>query len=152
MQGRITELPTRARDGYAAMVALEGFIAGTPIPAGLRHLIKLRVSQINGCAFCVDMHAREARADGESNERIDGVAAFREMPYFDDAERAALALAEAATRLADNPHGVDDQVWDEARRHYDEDQLAALTMTIAAINAWNRISVTNRTVPGSFRR
>src|SRR5690606_12219678 len=111
----------------------------------------LRVSQINGCGFCVDLHARDARADGESNERIDGVAVFREMPQFSDAERAALALAEAATRIADNPHGVPDDVWDEARKHYDDNELAALTMAIAVINAWNRINVTNRTVPGSYK-
>jgi len=151
MQGRITDFKTNAAAGYQAMYALEAFLAGTPIPSGLQHLIKLRVSQINGCGFCVDLHARDARADGESNERIDGVAVFREMPQFSDAERAALALAEAATRIADNPHGVPDDVWDEARKHYDDNELAALTMAIAVINAWNRINVTNRTVPGSYK-
>lgn len=152
MQGRITDFPAHAEGGFKAMYAFEAFLADSPIPRGLQHLIKLRVSQINGCGYCVDMHAREARADGESNERIDGVAVFREMPQFTDAERAALALAESATRLADNPHGVPDEVWTAARAHYDDRELAALTMTIAAINAWNRISVTNRTVPGSITR
>nr|WP_253858853.1 carboxymuconolactone decarboxylase family protein [Prauserella alba] len=134
------------------MYAMESFLASSDVPHGLLHLLKLRVSQINGCGFCVDMHARDAAADGESTERVNGVAAFREMPYFTEAERAALELAEAATRIADNPHGVPDDVWQAARKHYDDTQLGTLIMAIAAINAWNRINVTNRTEAGTFTR
>nr|WP_258936745.1 MULTISPECIES: carboxymuconolactone decarboxylase family protein [Prauserella salsuginis group] len=134
------------------MYAMESFLAGSDVPQGLLHLLKLRVSQINGCGYCVDMHARDAAADGESTERVNGVAAFREMPYFTEAECAALELAEAATRIADNPHGVPDDVWQAARKHYDDTQLSTLIMAIAAINAWNRINVTNRTVAGTITR
>lgn len=149
MQGRFDGLPSAASGGFKAMYTMEAFLADSSVDQGLLHLLKLRVSQINGCGFCVDMHARDAAADGESTERVNGVAAFREMPYFTDAERAALELAEAATRIADNPHGVPDDVWHAAREHYDDSQLGALIMAIAAINAWNRINVTNRTVAGT---
>ncbi|MCP2254870.1 alkylhydroperoxidase AhpD family core domain-containing protein [Prauserella aidingensis] len=152
MQGRLEGLQSAAEGGFKAMYAMEQFLADSDVPQGLLHLLKLRVSQINGCGFCVDMHARDAAADGESAERINGVAAFREMPYFTDAERGALELAEAATRIADNPHGVPDDVWNAARKHYDDAQLGALIMAVAAINAWNRINVTNRTVAGTFAR
>lgn len=152
VQGRLPGLRTDAAGGFKAMYALETFLAEGPLPSGLLHLLKLRVSQINGCAFCVDMHARDAVADGESAERVHGVAAFREMPCFTEAEHAALELAEAATRIADNPHGVPDDVFDGARGHYDDSELASLVMAVTAINAWNRINVTNRTVPGTLAR
>lgn len=116
--------------------------------AGLRGstilLVQLRASQINGCSVCVDMHAREMKQAGEADERIWGVAAWREMPYFDDRERAALALAEAATRLSDRPDAVSDEIWEEAARHYDEPALAALLLSIAAINVWNRLNAAIR--------
>jgi alkylhydroperoxidase family enzyme len=95
------------------------------------------------------MHAREARESGVSDQRLFGVAAWRDTPFFSEEERAALALAEAATRLADNPAGVPDAIWDEAADHYDEDQLAGLIMAIAAINAWNRINVILRNEPAA---
>ena len=120
------------------------------IPPTTLYLSQLRASQINGCSICVDIHSRELEHAGESGERINMVAAWREAPYFDDAERAALALTEAATRLADRPEAVSDEVWDEAARHYDEDQLAALVVAIAAINAFNRLNATTRQVTGSW--
>ncbi|MDT0341823.1 carboxymuconolactone decarboxylase family protein [Streptomyces litchfieldiae] len=138
-----------AADGYRALLALETSLAAGPVPKSTLELIRLRVSQINGCGFCVDMHARDARRDGETDERLATVAAWRETPYFTDAERAALALAEAATRIADRAEGVPQDVWDEAARHYDEPALATLVMAIAAINAWNRINVTVRNLAGS---
>jgi AhpD family alkylhydroperoxidase len=138
-----------AAEGMKAMVALEAYIGGSPVPETTLHLLKLRVSQINGCGFCVDMHAREARQSGVSDQRLFGVATWRDTPFFSDEERAALALAEAATRLADNPDGVPDAVWDEVADHYDEEQLAGLVMAIAAINAWNRINVTLRNEPAA---
>jgi AhpD family alkylhydroperoxidase len=120
------------------------------VPATTHYLIELRASQINGCSVCVDMHSRELKNAGETDERIFAVAAWREAPYFNDAERAALALTEAATRLADRPDPVPDEVWAEAARQYDEPTLAALVISIAAINAWNRINATTRQVSGEW--
>jgi AhpD family alkylhydroperoxidase len=111
-------------------------------------LIRLRASQINGCSVCVEMHARDLKKAGETDERLFAVAAWREAPYFTDAERAALALTEAATRLSDRADPVPDEIWAEAARHYDEQALAALIINIALINLWNRINVTIRQVAG----
>ncbi|RRO15731.1 carboxymuconolactone decarboxylase family protein [Saccharopolyspora rhizosphaerae] len=149
MRGRIDDFATKAGDGYKGMRAVEGYLANSDIPEPLQHLVKLRVSQVNGCAFCVDMHGKHAKQAGETDERLFGVAAWRESPHFTSAERAALDLAEASTRLADNPHGVPDEVYEAARAEFDEQTLTALVMLIATTNAWNRISVINRTVPGS---
>ena len=112
-------------------------------------LVQLRASQINGCSYCVDMHARDLKKAGETDERIFAVSAWREALYFTDAERAALALAEAATRLSDRPDPVPDEIWEEAVRHYDEPALAALVVEVALINAWNRLTVTTRQPAGS---
>jgi AhpD family alkylhydroperoxidase len=120
------------------------------VPETTLYLIELRASQINGCSVCVDMHSRELKAAGEPDERIFTLATWRETPYFSDAERAALDLTEAATRLADRSDPVPDGVWDEAARHYDESQLAALVLAIAGINAWNRINATTRQITGEW--
>jgi AhpD family alkylhydroperoxidase len=120
------------------------------IPETTLYLLELRASQINGCAVCVDIHSRELEHAGDSSERIHTVATWRETPYFSDAERAALALTEAATRLADRPDPVPDEVWDEAARHYSEPQLAALVVAIATINAYNRLNATTRQITGAF--
>jgi AhpD family alkylhydroperoxidase len=112
----------------------------------------LRVSQINGCSMCVDMHARELRQADETDDRLFAVAAWRDAPYFTDAERAALALAECVTRLSDRPDPVPDDVWNEAARHYDEKGLAALLLTIATINVWNRLNVPVRQVAGDWTK
>jgi AhpD family alkylhydroperoxidase len=120
------------------------------IPETTLYMVDLRASQINGCAVCVDIHSRELEYAGETSERIHTVAAWRETPYFSDAERAALALTEAATRLADRPDPVPDEVWDEAARHYTEPQLAALVVAIATINAYNRLNATTRQITGGF--
>ncbi|GGN21584.1 AhpD family alkylhydroperoxidase [Actinoplanes campanulatus] len=111
------------------------------LPAATRELVLLRVSQINGCAFCVDMHSKDAAHAGETAQRLHLVAVWREATVFTDAERAALELAEEATRIADAAGGVSDEVWENARKHYDEDQLVALIATIATINAFNRFNV-----------
>jgi AhpD family alkylhydroperoxidase len=113
-------------------------------------LVEMRASQINGCAVCLDMHAREMKNAGEPDERIFTLSAWRETPYFTDAERAALALTEAASRLADRADPVPDEVWDEAARHYDESQLAGLVIAISSINAWNRINATTRQMSGEW--
>ena len=112
--------------------------ARLPIP---RELLHLRASQINGCSVCVDMHAKAARKSGESEERVYAVGAWRETPYFTDGERAALALTEAMSRLADKAEPVPDAIWDAAAEHFDEQQLAALLLDIANINLWNRLNV-----------
>ena len=113
-------------------------------------LVHLRASQINGCSACVDSGARSARKAGETEERLATVAAWREAPYFSDAERAALALAEAATRLADRPDPVPDEVWDAAAAHYDEKGLAAIVFMIALTNLFNRVNATTRQVAGAW--
>jgi AhpD family alkylhydroperoxidase len=120
------------------------------VPETTLYLIELRASQINGCSVCADMHSRELKAAGEPDERIFTLATWRETPYFSDAERAALDLTEAATRLADRSDPVPDGVWDEAARHYDESRLAALVLAIAGINAWNRINATTRQITGEW--
>ena len=136
------------------MQALHGARQGRPQNGGVPHvtrkLVHLRASQINGCSVCVDMHARELKKAGETDERIFAVAAWRETPYFTDAERAALALTEAVTRLSDRPDPVPDEVWDEAARHYDEPALAALIIPIALINVWNRLNAATRQVAGQW--
>ncbi|MGH6872459.1 MAG: carboxymuconolactone decarboxylase family protein [Rhizomicrobium sp.] len=114
------------------------------LPAATVKMVHLRASQINGCGFCTDMHGRELKQAGESDERIWSVAAWREAPYFSDAERAALALTEAATRIADEPESVSDAVWADAAKHYDEKELAVLVMHIGLVNMWNRINVAIR--------
>jgi AhpD family alkylhydroperoxidase len=136
-----------------AMQALKKLSAGTKhagVPETTIKLVELRASQINGCSVCVDMHSRELKAAGESDERVFTLAAWRETPYFSDAERAALALTEATTRLADRADAVPDEVWEEAARHYDQTQLAGLVIAIAAINAWNRVNAATRQITGNW--
>ncbi|MFI0366401.1 carboxymuconolactone decarboxylase family protein [Actinomadura sp. 1N219] len=149
MQARMSVVKS-APAGYKAMLALESYINGSGVPHSTLELVRLRVSQINGCAFCVNMHARDAKKAGETDERLWSVAAWREAPFYTDEERAALALAEAATRIGDNPAGVPDDVWDAAADYYDEESLAGLVMTIAAINAWNRINVIVRNPAATY--
>ena len=116
----------------------------------LIELVNLRASQINGCAVCLDMHTRALRKAGESDERLATVAAWRETPYFSEAERAALALAEAATRLSDRANPVPDEIWNEAAQHFELPALAALVVTIATINTWNRLNVTTGQITGEW--
>jgi AhpD family alkylhydroperoxidase len=119
------------------------------LPPQTAEMVHLRASQINGCSYCVDMHSRELKKAGETDERVFAVAAWREAPYFTEAERAALALTEAATRLSDRPDPVPDDVWEEAAHHYDEQSLAALIIEIALINLFNRLNVTVRYPAGA---
>ena len=118
------------------------------IPARLTELMHLRASQINGCGVCAVHHPRIARKLGETDDRLFAVACWRDAPYFDEAERAALALTEAVTRMADQAEPVPDDVWDEAARHFDEAQLATLVLSIGLINVWNRLNVATRQVAG----
>ncbi|MFC4909119.1 carboxymuconolactone decarboxylase family protein [Actinomadura gamaensis] len=144
---RLKNITTIAADAYQAMLSLEAALGRSGVPEVTLDLLRLRVSQINGCSLCVDMHAAALKKAGQSDERIWAVAAWREATCFTDEERAALNLAEYATRIADNPEGVPDAVWDEAADHYSESDLAHLVMAIASINAWNRINVTVRNPP-----
>jgi AhpD family alkylhydroperoxidase len=146
MRLRIPELQPKA---YQAMLGLEKYLADCPVPHQVLHLVKLRVSQVNGCAFCTDMHAFELKDGGETDERLFSVVTWREAPWFTPAERAALALAEEATAMG--PGGVSDETWTEAQRHYDPPALAALVTAVAAITAWNVMNVTVRTTPGLLR-
>jgi len=122
-----------------------------PLPATTQELVALRVSQISGCAACIDMHTKEAAAAGESPVRLNLVAAWREATVFTEAERAALALAEQGTRVADAAAGVSDEVWTRAARHYDEEQLTALVMLVSFMNAVNRLNIITQQPAGEYR-
>ena len=122
------------------------------VPAQLVHLVYLRASQINGCSVCVDMHARDAKKAGASDERLFGVAAWRESSHFSEAERSALALAEAVTRLNDRTDPVPDAIWNEAARHFEQPALAALVLAIATVNLWNRLNTATRQIVGASAR
>ena len=150
MQARMSQNPVMI--GPFALQALQTLRKSAEqgaVPSGTIGLVQLRASQINGCSFCVDSGARSAKKAGETDERVFAVAAWREAPYFTDAERAALALTEAVTRLADRADPVPDSLWDEAARHYDEQGLAALILMIATTNLFNRLNATTRQVAGS---
>jgi len=150
MQARIENPAMTFSGALEGLTKLRASVDDAGIPEATRYLIEVRASQINGCGVCLDMHTRELKHVGESDERISMVAAWREAPYFTDAERAALALTEAATRLADRPDPVPADIWEEAARHYTDEQLAALVISIALINAWNRLQAVTRQVSGDW--
>ena len=125
-------------------------IAQSPLPRSTQELVALRASQINGCGWCIDLHTKEAAAAGETAVRLHLVAAWREATVFTEAERAALALAEEGTRIADAASGVSDEAWADAAKHYDEEQLAALVMIISLINVYNRMNVITRQPAGDY--
>lgn len=126
-------------------------LRGSPLPAATRELVALRVSQINGCACCIDMHTKEAAAAGETSTRLHLVAAWRDAVVFTEAERAALGLAEQGTRVADAPGGVSDEVWERAAKHYDEEQLTALAMHISFMNMANQLNVITHQPAGDYQ-
>ena len=126
-------------------------LTGSTLPAATQELVKIRASQINGCAGCLDMHTKDAAAAGESQLRLNLIAAWRETNVFTEAERAALELTEQGTRIADAAGGVSDDVWDNAAKHYDEEQLAALVFAIAVINTFNRLNVMTRQIGGNYQ-
>jgi len=133
---------------YTAMDALETYLEGCGLEPVLLHLVKLRASQMNGCAYCLDMHWKDLRALGEREERLYSLDAWRECPYYTARERAALAWTEAVTFVATGQ--VPDAVHDEARRHFDDRELSNLTLLVATINAWNRLSIAARVAPGTY--
>ena len=152
MEARMQNPAMILPDAMKALFALAKSAHKAGLPAHTIDLVHLRASQINGCSLCVGMHARDLRTAGESDERLFTVAAWRDAPYFTDAERAALALTEAVTRIADRPDPVPDEIWEEATRHYDETQLSGLLIAIATINVWNRLNVPTRQIAGSEPR
>ncbi|CAM3536993.1 carboxymuconolactone decarboxylase family protein [Occultella aeris] len=135
---------------YKAMVRLDTVTGSSDLPQPLQELVRVRASQINGCAYCVDQHSADAKKAGVADSRLWAVATWREAPCFDDAERAALDLTESMTRLSEGGDRVADGVWEAARAQFGDEDLAALIMLITMINAWNRIGVTTRMVPESF--
>lgn len=135
---------------FEALMAVSKSVEKGGVPRTTLELVNMRASQINGCSVCVDMHWRALRKLGEKDERIFAVSAWRESPYYSEAERAALALTEAATRLSDRADPVPDEIWKDAARHYDETQLSALVMTIGMINLWNRLNATTQQVGGEW--
>jgi AhpD family alkylhydroperoxidase len=135
------DIAGRARDAYRAMAAFDRSIEFDP---ALRELVKIRASQINGCAYCIELHTRDARKAGESERRIYALSAWHESPLFNDRERAALALTDAITRIADA--GLPEAVYEQAAEHFQEEELANLILAITAINAWNRIAISSGVV------
>lgn len=149
MQARMSNPATVVPGAMEALMALGAASKAGGVPARTLDLVHLRASQINGCAVCLDQHPKIAKRAGETDERLFAVAAWRDAPYYTDAERAALALTEAVTRLGDREDPVPDAVWEEAARHYDERSLGALVLAIASINVWNRLNVATRQVAGA---
>jgi AhpD family alkylhydroperoxidase len=134
-----------APDAIKSLTATRTYLDATGFEPRLRALVELRVSQMNGCAYCVDMHAREARHAGETQQRLDVLCAWRETTFFDERERAALAWAESVTRVAET--GVPDTVYEEVRHRFSDKELVDLTLIVAAINAWNRMAISFRHLP-----
>jgi AhpD family alkylhydroperoxidase len=136
-----------APEAARSLFGLGTYLAGCGLEHGLVELVKIRVSQINGCAFCIDMHTKDARAAGETEQRIYALNAWRETPFFSDRERAALVWAETVTHIGS---GVSDAVYAEARQQFSEKELVDLTWAVVAINGWNRIAISFRSVPGTY--
>jgi AhpD family alkylhydroperoxidase len=150
MQPRMKHPAMVLPDAMRTLQALGEITKKGGIPCRTLELVHLRASQINGCSFCVDMHARDLKKGGDTDQRLFAVSAWRDAPFFTDAERAALALTEAMTRMSDREDPVPDAVWKEAAAHYDEAGLAALVLAIASINVWNRLNVATRQVAGTW--
>lgn len=148
LHARMTNPAFAVPGAMDALLAVGKAVERAGLPPKVRELAHIRASQINGCGVCAVQHPRIAKQHGETDERIWAISGWRDAPYFDAGERAALALTEAVTRLADNGDPVPDDVWDEAARHYDEQELGALVLTIAQVNLWNRLNVATRQVAG----
>ncbi|WP_280366018.1 carboxymuconolactone decarboxylase family protein [Nocardia wallacei] len=151
MEPRINLFANEIAAKFTKRLTNAGQVIGqSALPAATYELVKIRASQINGCGFCTDMHTKDAAAAGETQVRLNLVAAWREATVFTEAERAALALAEEGTRLADAHQGVSDETWAQVQKHYDDEQIGALVSAIAVINAYNRLNVIARTPAGSY--
>ena len=139
----------KAPKALRAMLELEKYVVGSGLERSLYELVKLRTSQINGCAYCLDMHSKDARKAGETEQRIYSLVAWKETPFYTERERAALAWTEALTLISENE--VSDELYASVREHFDEGELVSLTMGIIAINGWNRLAIGFRTVPGTYQ-
>ena len=148
MEPRIDYLKS-ARGAYHAMLGIEHYLQQCGLEESLLHLLKLRVSQVNGCAYCIDMHWKDLRAAGESEQRLYGLDAWEESPYYTDRERAAFAWAESVTNIQDGH--VPDAVFEHVKNFFNDKELADLTLAVTAINSWNRLSIAARTVPGTYQ-
>jgi AhpD family alkylhydroperoxidase len=151
MDARLSYANTVATKFAQAINTAGAVVTHSALPAATQELVKIRASQINGCAACTDMHTKDAQHAGETTVRLNLIAAWREATVFTDAERAALELTEQGTRIADAAGGVTDEAWDSAAKHFDEDQLAALVSLIALINAYNRLNVITRQPAGDYQ-
>jgi AhpD family alkylhydroperoxidase len=152
MKARMNNPAMIIPEAMQALLALNTAVENTGISPKTLGLVHLRISQINGCSVCVDMHPRMLKQVGETDERLFAVAAWQDAPYFTDAERAALALSEAVTRLSDRPNPVPDEIWNEAARHYDERELAGLVLAITNVNVFNRLNVATKQVAGEWAK
>ena len=148
MQSRL-DFGKAAPGAVKAMLAMQAYVTQSGLEPSLLELVKLRASQINGCAYCIDMHSKDARAGGETEQRLYALDAWRETPFYAERERAALAWAEAVTCIADGH--VPDAVYDEVREHFTDQELVNLTLAVVAINGWNRLAISFRTVPGTYQ-
>lgn len=148
MQARI-DYRKYGHEPLKALYEIEKYLAGSGLDHKLLLLIKMRASQINGCAFCLDMHSIDARAEGETEQRLYTLNAWRETPFFSDRERAALAWTEAATNVSQTH--VPDEVFDEIKKNFSEKEIVDLTLAVAMINLWNRVAISLRSVPGHYR-
>ncbi|MBS0613674.1 MAG: carboxymuconolactone decarboxylase family protein [Proteobacteria bacterium] len=147
MQQRL-DYKSASPDAFKAMLGTETQVHRSGLEESLLELVKTRASQLNGCAWCLDMHTKDARARGETEQRLYLLAAWREAPFYSDRERAALAWTEALTQIP--AHGISDELYSEVRRHFDEKKLVDLTLAIIAINGWNRMNVAFRTAVGNY--
>lgn len=148
MQPRLNSAEV-APEGYRAMINLDRYVRSSGLEHSLLELIKIRTSQINGCAYCIDMHTKDARAAGETEQRIYALSAWRETPFFTERERAALAWAEAVTLISEND--VPDELYNSVRQRFSEKEIVDLTLAVVMINGWNRIAIPFRSVPGSYQ-
>lgn len=148
MEPRIDYRKT-APGAISAMFGLENYVLKSGLEPALLELVRLRASQMNGCGYCVDMHSKDARARGESEQRLYAIVVWRETPFFTERERAALAWTEAVTQVS--PEHVPDEVYESVHRHFSDKELVDLTLAIVAINGWNRLAISFRTVPGTYQ-
>ncbi len=140
---------TASPEGFKAMRSLQEYVERSGLEHPLLELVKMRASQINGCAYCLDMHSKDARAAGESEQRLYVLDAWREAPFYSDRERAALAWTEALTRISDNE--VSDELYEQTRKYFSEKELTDLSLAIIAINGWNRLAIPFRSTPGVYQ-
>ena len=149
MEPRIDYLKDAPAGAYHAMLGLEKYVQGCGLEHSLLHLLKTRASQINGCAYCIDMHTKDARAGGETEQRLYALNAWRETPFFTARERAAFEWTEALTLISEN--NVPDELYERVRRHFTEAELVNLSLAVVAINGWNRLAISFRAVPGTYQ-